>query len=513
MNNESFDVAIVGYGPVGAMTALQLADAGLRVVILERGTEPFDIPRAVGLDSEAMRAFQRLGLAEDVQTVVQPPRPKEEFCFTDSKRQKYFGMHFPPLGPNGWRDLVFFDQPQLEELLRQKIAERGDIETRLGFEVSHIEQAEDRVTLRGRGTSGEVELDAAYLVGCDGASSFVRGVIGSKWESLGYDHDWLVVDITMGPDADLPITMMQVCDPERLTTYIPGRDPYRRWEFQLVDGDVREEMCEAENIERMLEPWLPPEHYEIRRAAVYQFHAATATEWRSGRILLAGDAAHQTPPFLGQGVNSGFRDAVCLGWKLPLVLRGESDAALLDSYQAERGAHSRDLVERAVGIGQLMETLAAREAGEPDPHTGAESRAAAPGDQLIPPIRGGTLIDEQITGGSPVGRALFQPHVRGTDGRVTRLDSYLGKGFAIVGRSEDDLHMGAEAQRVFEHLGGRTATLDQLEVVDGELDPLFDTHPAVVVRPDRLIFGVVDSAYDLDRLLGELNRKLSLNAN
>jgi 3-(3-hydroxy-phenyl)propionate hydroxylase len=321
------------------------------------------------------------------------------------------------------------------------------------------------------------------------------------------------VDITMGPDADLPLTMMQVCDPERLTTYIPGRDPYRRWEFELVDGDVREEMCQAENIEKMLEPWLPPEQYEIRRAAVYQFHAATAADWRSGRILLAGDAAHQTPPFLGQGVNSGFRDAVCLGWKIPLVLSGESDAALLDSYQAERGAHSRDLVDRAVGIGQLMETLAAREAGQPDPHADAEARAAAPDGQLIPPIRGGTLIDDQITDGSPVGRAFFQPHVRetGTEGPTKRLDTALGKGFAIVGRSADDLRMGAKAQSVFERLGAQTATLDQFEVVEGEFDPLFATHPAVVVRPDRLIFGVVDSDYDLDRLLGELNRKLSLN--
>jgi hypothetical protein len=303
---------------------------------------------------------------------------------------------------------------------------------------------------------------------------------------------------------------MQVCDPARLTTYIPGRDPYRRWEFQLVDGDVREEMCRPENIEMLLRPWLPREHYEIRRAAVYQFHAATATEWRSGRILLAGDSAHQTPPFLGQGLNSGFRDAVCLGWKLPLVLSGESDAALLDSYQAERGAHSRDLVDRAVGIGQLMETLAAREAGQPDPHADAESRAVSPDGQLIPPIRGGTLIDAQIAAESPVGRILFQPKVRGTDGRTERLDTHLGKGFAVVGRTRDDLRMGAEAQRVLEHLNAPTVALDALEVVEGQLDPLFETHPAVVVRPDRLIFGVVDADHDLDRLLGELARKLWL---
>ncbi len=508
---DNFDVAIVGYGPVGAMTALQLADAGLRTVILERRTEIFDIPRAVGLDSEAMRAFQRLGLAEDVDAVVQPHRPGEEFWFTDSKRRRLFGMDLPPMGPNGWRDLVFFDQPELEALLREKIANRGDIDVRLGFEVRSLEQSEAHVTVRGHVPSGEAEIDASYLVGCDGASSFVRAVTGSKWESLGYDHDWLVVDITAGPDADLPINLMQVCDPKRLTTYIPGRDPFRRWEFQLVDGDVREEMCSPENVAELLEPWLPSEHYEIRRAAVYQFHAATATEWRSGRVFLAGDAAHQTPPFLGQGVNSGFRDAVCLGWKLPLVLSGQSDADLLESYQAERSAHARDLVDRAVGLGQLMETLAAREAGQPDPHVGSESRAAAPDEQIIPPIRGGTLIEAQIASEAPVGRTLFQPRVRGTDGSVDRLDAHLGKGFAIVGRTKDDFRVGAEAQQLLERLNVRKVALDELEVVEGESDSLFETYPAVVVRPDRLIFGVVDTEHDLDRLVLELGRKLSLS--
>ncbi len=508
--SEIYDVAIVGYGPVGAMTALQLADAGLRVIVLDRRTEIFDIPRAVGLDSDSMRACQRLGLAADIQAVVQPRREKEEFCFTDSKRQRLFGMDVPPTGPNGWRDIAFFDQPELEEVLRQKVAERDGIDVRQGVEVREIDQSDSRVILRGEAASGAVDVEAAYLVGCDGASSFVRGVIGSKWESLGYDQDWLVIDIVMGSEADLPITMMQVCDPDRLTTYIPGRDPYRRWEFQVVEGDVREEMCAPETIEALLRPWLPPEHYEVRRAAVYQFHAAIASEWRSGRILLAGDAAHQTPPFLGQGLNSGFRDAVCLGWKLPLVLSGRCDAELLDSYQGERGPHSRDLVDRAVGIGQLMETLAAREAGRPDPYAGADTRAAPPDGQLIPPIRAGTLVDAQVAPTSPVGRILYQPTVRGPAGSPERLDTFLGKGFALVGRSRDDLQLGEEARRIAERLGASSVALDAFELAEGRVDPLFDDHPAVVVRPDRLIFGVVDGDHDLDDLVLALADKLSL---
>ena len=215
-------------------------------------------------------------------------------------------------------------------------------------------------------------------------------------------------------------------------------------------------------------------------------------------------------PSSGRASTRALRDAVCLGWKLPLVISGDSRPALLDSYQAERGAHSRDLVDRAVGIGQLMETLAAREAGRPDPHSGAESRAALPGGQLIPPIRGGTLIDAQVTAESPVGRLLFQPQVRSAEGSTGRLDAHLGKGFAVIGRSAADLRVDADAQRTIERLNARTVALDSLDVVAGELDPLFETHPAVVVRPDRLIFGVVDAEHDLERLLGELVRQLSL---
>ena len=512
MDEGRFDAAIVGYGPVGAMTALQLADAGLRVVILERGTELMDIPRAVGIDGEAMRAFQRLGLAERVEAVVQPRREHEEFCFTDSKRTKLFGMSFPPVGPTGWRDIAFFDQPELEALMREIVAERRDsIDVREGLEVTRVEQRDEGVVVSGRTAEGEVSVRASWVIGCDGASSFVRRSIGSKWESLGYDQDWLVVDVTIGPDADLPDAMMQVCDPERLTTYIPGRDPYRRWEFQIVDGDAREEMTRPDRIEALLAPWLPPAHYEIRRAAVYQFHAATATEWRHGRVLLAGDAAHQTPPFLGQGLNSGFRDAVCLGWKLPLVASGACDASLLDTYQAERGAHASDLVDRAVGIGQLMETLAAREAGRPDPYEAAANRAAPPSQgEIVPGIRGGTLVAEQLRDGGPVGRLLHQPRVRGSSGEVDRLDALLGTGFAAVGRTRADLAVSERGRAVAEALGLRFVALDELEVVDGAIDPLFETHAAAVLRPDRIVFGVVDERIDLDGLLAALESALAL---
>ncbi len=512
MAEPDFDIAVVGFGPVGAFSALLLAEAGLRVAILERSTEPVVLPRAVGLDGGSLRAFQRIGLGDTIAAILQPPREKDQVCFTNSRREPLFGLEIPQHGANGWRDVAFFDQPELEALLRELAGREERIEVFLGHEVVDLEPAQNEVVLRSRRgpTGAERALRASFVLGCDGASSFVRSAVGIDWLSLGYDQDWLVVDIVQGPEAELPLMTMQVCDPARLTTYVCVKDPNRRWEFQLLPGETREQMLRPETIEALLRPWLPREHYEIRRSAVYQFHAATADRWREGRVFLAGDSAHQTPPFLGQGLNAGFRDAVNLGWKIPLVHSGLCDERLLDSYAEERDAHARDLVQWAVAIGQLMETLAAREAGRPDPHESSDQSAGYGQGRTVPPLRGGVLIDDQIGSDRPVGVLLRQPTVRQTDGAECRLDELLGRSFAVVARKESDLRLGPEASALLRRLSGRALSLEGLEVIQGEADRLFDLHPAAVLRPDRYVFGVVDEEWDLDRLLIELGRKLSL---
>jgi 3-(3-hydroxy-phenyl)propionate hydroxylase len=412
----------------------------------------------------------------------------------------------------GWRDVSFFDQPELEALLRELVAQQDGIDVRLGCEVVGLEQDESGVTLRcaSDGAHARSTLRASFVLGCDGASSTVRSAVGIDWQSLGYDQDWLVIDVVQGPGADLPLITMQVCDPERLTTYVCVKDPNRRWEFQLREGETREEMLRPDKIEELLRPWVSTEHYEIRRKAVYQFHAATADRWQVGRVFLAGDAAHQTPPFLGQGLNAGFRDAVNLGWKIPLVHDGVCDERLLESYAAERDAHARDLVEWAVAVGQLMETLAAREAGLPDPHENTDQSSGYGQGRTAPPLREGVLIEEQVRQGLPVGMLIRQPSVRGADGKECRLDERIRRGFAVVGRKQSDLQVGPEARSILERLGARSVSLDELEITRGGHDPLFDAHPAAVVRPDRYLFGLVDDDWDLDRLLVALGEKLFL---
>jgi 3-(3-hydroxy-phenyl)propionate hydroxylase len=511
VTSAEYDVAIVGFGPVGALTALELADAGLRVVVLEKSCEPVILPRAVGLDGESVRAFQRIGFGDEIAGLCQPAREKDDVVFTNSRHESYFGMTLPKIGANGWRDMAYFDQPELEAMLRDFVAKQDLIDVMLGCTVTAIEQDANEVVVRARtgAEGGETEHRASFAVGCDGASSFVREAIGVDWQSLGYDQDWLVVDIVQGPDADLPLVTMQVCDPARLTTYVCVKDPNRRWEFQMLPGETREEMLRPEKIRELIEPWTASKNYEIRRAAVYQFHAATADRWQVGRVFLAGDAAHQTPPFLGQGLNAGFRDAVNLGWKIPLVMAGVSGVSLLESYAAERDAHARDLVEWAVAIGQLMENLAAREAGLPDPHR-ADQRSGYGQGRTVPPLRGGVLMTEQCGANEPVGGMLRQPTVRKGDGTCCRIDEIFGPSFAAVGRKPSDLRMGAEASALLERLGGRAVSLEGLEVEEGAMDGVFHSHAAVVLRPDRYIFGIVDDNWDLDGLLGELGRRLEL---
>jgi 3-(3-hydroxy-phenyl)propionate hydroxylase len=480
------------------------------VAALERSTDLLELPRAVGLDGESLRTFQRIGLGDPVHAILQPPRERDEVCCTDSRRRRLFGLEIPRHGYNGWRDLAFFDQPELEALLRRWVVQDERIDVRLGEELVGLEQDAHEVVLRSRGDEGARSWRAAFAIGCDGASSRVRSLLGIEWQSLGYDHDWLVVDILQGPEAELPLATMQVCDPVRLTTYVCVKDPNRRWEFQLQQGETREEMLRPERIRALLRPWLPPEHYSIRRAAVYQFHAATAARWQAGRVFLAGDAAHQTPPFLGQGLNAGFRDAANLGWKLPLVCGGSCHPRLLESYQAERDAHARDLVEWAVAVGKLMETLAARELGQPDPHPRVDASAGYGQGRTAPPLRGGVLLEAQCGADSPVGNLLRQPTLRRADGVACRLDELLGTGFAVVGRKPGDLALGEQAAGILGRLGGRSLALDDLERVEGDHDRLFERHPAAIVRPDRYVFGVVDDEWDLDRLLCELARRLAL---
>ncbi|MFK7917372.1 MAG: bifunctional 3-(3-hydroxy-phenyl)propionate/3-hydroxycinnamic acid hydroxylase [Ilumatobacter sp.] len=524
------DVVIVGLGPVGSLAALLFAEAGLDVVVFERDEEVYRLPRAVVLDGEIIRAFQPLGLADDVVAMLRPD-VGERIGFANSKREWLFGRASRDFGSNGWADASAFHQPEFEGFLRSAALGHPNVTAYIGYEVETFEDASTTasdhsnamragdvtVTARLVGSDDPVDVSAAFMVACDGASSGTRRMLGAAWTSLGYDHDWLVVDAIVKPGNTLGPDTLQVCDPDRLASFIVITDPYRRWEFKLNDGETREEMLEEAKILELIEPWTPPETVEIVRTAVYQFHAAVVDRWRIGRILIAGDAAHQTPPFLGQGMNAGLRDVINLAWKLPLVISGVASPTLLDSYQAERSAHAGDLVEWAVAVGQLMEHLAAVEAAE---RSGEEPPSEQPGQRLsgygqgraAPPLRDGVVVVDQVTNTGSTGYLFAQPIVVDQRGEQFRLDDRLGAGFAIVAPTADDIDLSHDARRIVDQLGIATVVLDGLTPVRGRFDDLFSESSAVIVRPDRYVFGHTAEGVTLDDLVADLHAQLHLTS-
>lgn len=515
---DSFDVAIVGMGPVGATAAILFAHAGLNVAVIERDKDVYPLPRAVAMDGEIVRAFQRVGIAEDVTALLQTTRPGDRAGFANSRREWLFGQDWQSFGPNGWQPISMFDQPEMDGFLRATAASQPNVTTFIGEEMVGFVDRGDTVLLEVKNLDDDTirRLESTYVLACDGAASGVRQTLGVGWRDLGYDHDWLVVDVITRPGHTLTLDTVQVCDPDRLATYVATKDPYRRWEFKLNPGESRQEMLEPAKIHELIDPWTPRGTYELRRAAVYQFHAATADRWRVGRVLLAGDAAHQTPPFLGQGMNAGMRDVINLAWKFPLVVSGQADKSLLDSYEDERSAHAADLVDWAVAIGQLMEHLAAVEAAQRD---GSPRPAEPVGRQFAgygqgrenPPLRGGVVMLDQVSDSGSTGYLFSQPIVSDAGQRQFGFDERLGAGFAIVARTAADLRLNEASRRLVETLGIATTTLEGVTEARGHFDRLFEHAAAAVVRPDRYVFGHTSETLDLDGLLMALEGKLTLN--
>jgi len=516
---KHYDIAIVGMGPVGAAAAIFLAQSGLKVVTVERDAEVYALPRAVAMDGEVIRAFQRIGAGQSIADLMEPVAPGYRAGFGNSKREWLFGVELTDFGTNGWAPNSMFDQPEVDGYLRDSAACASNVTTYSGYQLHSFEQNGDAVTINigavGKQTEDRIDLSASYLLACDGASSGIRKTLEIPWHDLGYDHDWLVVDVIVNDKHTLKRETLQVCDPARLTTYVCGKGPYRRWEFKLKAGESPADMLQPQRIHELLKPWTPQYSYTLRRQAVYQFHAAVAAQWSSGRVFLLGDAAHQTPPFLGQGMNAGMRDAINIAWKLALVLSATAKPELLQHYQRERAAHAQDLVQWAVDFGHLMEHVAAGEAAQQQglaaPQTQRSGQSSGYGQgREAPPLREGVLIREQVSNEGSTGYLFSQPRVRDGSGCEFLLDQNLGPGFAIVLRDDTEVALNSHSLAIVERLNIRISSLHNLSVVRGHFDRLFTDANAVIVRPDRYVFGHTTEQLNLDQLLAQLAEKIYL---
>jgi 3-(3-hydroxy-phenyl)propionate hydroxylase len=521
------DVAVVGFGPVGAVLAALLGRGGIRTVVIDKADDIYPLPRAIAFDHEIMRVLQSLGLAEAVAPHVMAYRPTEYHGLDGTVIARFASL--PPPYPQGWEPSFVFTQPPFERALRSAAAALPSVEVRLstglkGLRSSSEAEAQrdagrgDRVELEVTGPSGATEtLRARYVVGCDGGSSLVRKLLGIRFESLEFDEPWLVVDVLATADtlARLPQTFVQYCQPARPTTYVVGPGNHRRWELMLLPGEVPEEMAREATIWQLLSRWLTPEDGRLWRAATYVFHALVAEEWRKGRVLLAGDAAHMTPPFMAQGMCQGIRDAANLAWKLKLVLSGSAGEALLDSYAVERRPHVRATTETAKGFGRIICELDPEKARARDLRMLAEN-----GDpptvryrqNLIPGLGQGALWHEQ---GAPVGERFPQPRIATADG-VRLLDDVAGSGFRLVlSRQLAVADVPDGLRRALARLGGTILVLKadggshriepaSLAIVEteGVLAQWLEANGllAALVRPDHYVFAVAKEKADLEGL-------------
>jgi flavoprotein hydroxylase len=495
------DVAIVGAGPTGLTLAILLAQRGRSVTVLERWPNPYALPRAVHFDHEVGRILQSCGVGSELRRISEPADIYEWRNAAGTTLLR-FGMRGD--GPSGWPASSMFHQPDLEALLERRANELPNVELRRGAEVIGVGDLGEHTALSAAdGTT----LTAAFTIGCDGANSTVRGLAGLPVHDLGFFHDWLIVDVILDEPRVYEPLNLQVCDPERPTTAVSGGPGRRRWEFMKLPHESREELDDERRAWELLAPWdVHPGNARLERHAVYTFNARYAEEWRAGRILVAGDAAHLMPPFAGQGMCAGVRDAANLAWKLDLVLEGRSPDSVLDAYQQERLPHVRRVIDFSMELGKVICV--------PDPDEAAsrdEAMAAAVGPEptRVPDLPGpeGGVVHPT----SPHAGHLF---VQGlVDGRP--FDDVHGSGWRLVtteAGAVGDATFPTELLTWFHSIGGAVVAVDDSDEVFGRW---FDEHDArwALQRPDFYLYGTAGTVTDAAALLADLRSHLAAPIN
>jgi len=511
-DEPEFDVVIVGCGPVGAVAACWLGQAGVKTLVVEKSRSIWEIPRAMALDHEILRVFQNIGVIQKVLLYTAPFGISEHYG-AEGQLIRTIGV-VPPPYPLGYLPNMVFTQPPVERILRSRVEEHVSVTVSLGKEVTFLENQEERISITVRNESGEEEVvRARFVIACDGASSTIRRLSNISLDDLGFDEPWLVVDLIVhdAAVAKLPKACAQYCDPARPYTYIIGPGNHRRWEIMLNPGEDAREMEREENVWKLLSRWLNRGDGYLWRAGSYRFHALVAEKWRDGRVFLAGDAAHQQPPFIGQGMCQGIRDVTNLCWKMVSVLGEEADDKLLDTYERERSQHVRTLTQRIKEIGAAIcerDAGAARLRDEALLIKGAGTAPVVTRQEIVPHLESGLIAPRH---GPGAGTIFPQPKIA-TATRECLLDDATGLGWRLFwdGRLDEDCPD-------VEHYGIRALALggEGLTDTEGVATAWFELHgcQAVIVRPDHYVYcGIRDMSQSAEacRDLMESLKKIGL---
>jgi 3-(3-hydroxy-phenyl)propionate hydroxylase len=461
------DTVIIGGGPVGCLLSVLLSDMGVTNAVIDRDLEPYQLPRAIVMDDEAQRIFHDHGMGEWLQSNTSP---LEAADFVDADGKRIMGMEVPPVGLQGLPPVVCHFQPDVDTMLRQEAQRRG---ARVFWGVEPTSLIDDDGGIQVVLSNGD-EVHARWAVGCDGASSWTRKTVGLILEDLRFDQQWLVVDIALKDNStcELPVGVRQYCDPVRPATYVKGHRNYRRWEFQVQEHEDTDALNTEDGLWLLLAPWVTRADADIVRSAVYRFHAVVAPEMQKGNVFLAGDSGHQMPPFMGQGLNSGMRDAANLAWKMSFVKRGLVPDSFLSTYSEERVPHVRSIVAHAVDVGRLIDQLAGRVSH------GVEQDAGYGGARPQPFLESGF-----VTGDDPrVGHQFWHRE------KVSRGLRMNGASLAFVVHEPVDL----------------PSSFEELAQIVVDPDAVGNDY-AIVVRPDRYVSAVAKNASDLIAIAKTLN--------
>lgn len=517
------DVAVVGMGPVGKMAALLAARAGHSVLVCDRKDATYSLPRAVAHDAEIARLWQSAGLPPDAMPEAVEPY-NDLYVWVNGDDETLMEVDWRGLDPSGWNNTYFYHQPALEARLDRQMEAYADILVRRPYAAAVQGQDGDGVDLllERTGADGSAGTDdassqplavrARYVIGADGAASPTREAIGAGWTDLGFDFDWLVVDVFPDPGVEVTHLAKQVCDPVRPTTVVPGGPGRRRWEFMLLEGEDPSEISRPERVWELMAPFgITPENSTLDRAVVYTFQSGWATPWQDRRVLIAGDAAHQMPPFAGQGLAAGLRDCLNLSWKLDAVLRGAAAPSLLETYTGERTVHVSDFIDFSMSLGKVIcITDPAAAAARDEQMIGAIRDGLEPAPPPVPHLGPGLHRGPDDPAGGTLSR---QGRITTADhAEPVRYDDVFGPGALILTDAALAEGVSEEQRQVLEGVGVRLTTFDtdggghgaaRFTDAQGSYAAWLSElgAAAVLVRPDFYVYGTATDTASLEDLV------------
>lgn len=523
METLQYDVLIIGYGVTGKMLANSLGNLGWNVGVIDPYKNPYGLPRAVKYSDEVMRNLQSIMPDEDVDAISE--KVHDMYTWVNAEGETLLELDWSQDGISGWPADALFNHAELEAGMDKARTKLGNVDAQLGFKVSYLEEDEDSVTVYARESNeigefipnGEmIKATAPYVIGADGANSFVRQSMGGETVDLGFSSSFYVVDMIMKKEREFSPSNLQIADPKQPTTLAMAGPGRRRWEFMLKPGQTAADYRDPQVAWDLLEQWdITPEDADLERHVVYTFHSRWAKDWRKGRLMIAGDAAHLTPPFLGQGLSSGIRDAANLTWRLDLLLKGLVDDSILDGYTEERQPHMQTLIEAATHLGKIITVADEAKAKERDD---ALLNGTYPPLPDLPDLDHGVLYKHGEN--KLAGTLSLQARVE-VDGKEDRFDNLLGNGWRIITLNDDAAnHVDADQKALLDKLDAEFVTIvskdsadtDNPVDVEGKYEAYFNEHgiKAVVVRPDFYVYAGVEDLSELNDIVSELESQLPL---